>query len=256
MANGKGTVKFYNKKDPRGFYFISADIAEGTWDGDYSHAKVLKLPRLEQIATIHAKMEPHEFGRYLARVGRHYNNAVICPERNNHGIAVINALRQFEKYPDSAIHSSRPKHHETHQDKTTRPEVRWGFLTNAETKPLIIDNLADKIRQKEIYGFPNEDFPELYSYIDEGNKKTNAASGCFDDRVMSLAIGLYVAPMYSSAIMRVSPDNNCSNCRDFGKHIVVDKMPYALCSRSRRWTSAESVCRLYSELPLKPIRLR
>ena len=244
--NENGFITFYKKRDPRLNYIIAADISEGLENQDWTHAKVLELPSMEQVATYHGHVEPAEFGLVCARMGRHWNNAILVPEANNHGIAVISTLRHIEKYPDALIHQSKIKHREHEQDKYVKPEVRYGFQTTSNTKPVIIDNYAYMILNKDIGWIPEEDLPELYSYVTDASGRTNAQSGHNDDRVMTIAIGLYVAPKY--IIAPLAEWKNCSNCRNWPRNRNGLAKDDGFCQRSMRWCSTDKgVCRLWTE---------
>jgi hypothetical protein len=66
-----------------------------------------------------------------------------------------------------------------------------GWLTTSKTKPLIIDNLAALIRQGEAGVADKELLEELRTYVIDARGKTNAAHGCFDDRVVAYAIAIF-----------------------------------------------------------------
>jgi hypothetical protein len=235
-----GDIRLYAKKEPRQQYFISADIAEGLQKGDWDHAAVYELPGMMPAATVHCKKEPTIFGHYLAALGRYYNNAVLCPERNNHGIATIGSLRGVEKYPDALIHVSKPKSREHLQDDFNDPEARWGFQTTRITRPVIIDNLGFEIERKIIPVIPAEYFDELYAFVRKDNGDVEAEEGCFDDRVMELAIARYVAGYH----MKRLPDNAfCVTCSYMRRHGL-----FMRCRRSGRFCKEEEVCRLWREI--------
>lgn len=240
--NDNGFISFYKKREPRGQYLISADISEGLEHGDYTHAKVFELPSMEQVATWHGHIEPAEFGAHYARMGRHWNNATLCPERNNHGHTVLATTRREEKYPDALIHISRPKHREHHQDHMTRPQAKFGFETTGTMKPIIVDYYAQSLMTKDVPWMPEEDVNEHYTYVKDSQGRTNAESGCFDDRIMAACIGWYIAPQYIKA---PPPDwQNCGNCMNFDN----TKTKEGWCKRSMRWTTVDSYCRLWREL--------
>ena len=63
-------------------------------------------------------------------------------ERNNHGLTTLRRMQELQ-YPNMYIESSVDG---AYGDKLTK---RGGFLTTSKTKPLIIDNLAALLRQRE-----------------------------------------------------------------------------------------------------------
>lgn len=239
VQNKHGFLSIYEAKEKRLMYYISADVAEGLEKGDYTHAGVYEVMSQRPVATFHGHMEPTEFGMYLSRMGRYWNNATLIPERNKDGVAVIAALRQVEQYPDPLIHISKPRHKEQWQDKWLNPEERYGFQTTMVTKPLIIAQLAYDIANKVVPWFPEEYIGELYSYMRISDRKTEAAEGEFDDRVMEVAIGRYCGKEYQRYTVGTSV---CDFC---GYFIYVDK-GCGWCKRSKRWCKMDDVCRLWA----------
>ena len=78
-------------------YLIGADPAEGNPTSDDSAGAVLDADTWEEVATFAGKWEPVVFGGYIDQVGLYYNDAAVMPERNNHGHALILALRSTGK---------------------------------------------------------------------------------------------------------------------------------------------------------------
>ena len=69
---------------------------------------------------------------------------------------------------------------------------RLGFRTTTATKSTIIGNLKNAIENEDVY-IPSADMlQELKDYTANENGKTEAAPGCHDDTVMSLAIALEI----------------------------------------------------------------
>ena len=164
-------------------YVIGADIAEGLSHGDYSCAQVLDA-RGRQVACYHGHVDPWEFGEILSQLGQRYNGAYMVVERNNHGLTTLRRLQEIN-YPSMFVESSVDG---AYGDKMTK---RGGFLTTSKTKPLIIDNLAALIRQRDAGVADVHLIRELRTYVINEKGATNAQSGCYDDRVMAFAIALH-----------------------------------------------------------------
>jgi len=236
----KGRIKFWHKKDPRGQYIIPADVSEGINEGDYSNAKVLALPWLVEVAEWHGRIDPSDFGGVLVMLGRHYNNAILAPERNNHGIATISSIRKIHGYPDSLIHVSKLKHKESAQDAFIRPEERFGWVTTTSSKPLIIDMLANDIIHMKVPHLSVDDIEELETYVIGDNGDTNAEAGSYDDRVITLAIGRYIGERYYKE--DIPAHHMCGNCLFW-----ADKRGgTGLCERAGKYCHFSSWCRLFA----------
>lgn len=74
-------------------YVIGCDPAEGNPTSDDSAIVVLNIQTGEQMAVLHGKFEPSAVADYVAQLSAYYNDATAMIERNNHGHAVILALR-------------------------------------------------------------------------------------------------------------------------------------------------------------------
>lgn len=154
-------------------YVIGADTSEGLVTGDYCSADVICRQTGEQVKSLHGHWPPDIFGQKLADLGKHYNNAQIAVERNNHGHAVLLKLKSLY-YPHIwYFMDSKP-----------------GWNTTSRTKPQMIDALDEWLRDGSIKLSSQKTCEELMSYQIEDDGKTNAPQGMHDDRVISLAIAI------------------------------------------------------------------
>ena len=164
-------------------YVIGVDVAEGLAYGDYSVAQVLDS-RGRQVACYHGHIDPWEWGNIVAQLGKRFNTAYVIVERNNHGLTTLRRLQELN-YPSLFVESSVDG---AYGDRMTK---RGGFLTTSKTKPLIIDNLAALLRQRDSGVADLELVKELRTYVIDEKGATNAQNGCYDDRVMAFAIALH-----------------------------------------------------------------
>lgn len=167
--------------DPDEDYAIGGDVAEGLENRDRSSFDVVKKSSGEQVAHWFGYLDAELFAQLLAHVGKWYNTAFIGPERNNHGHAVIQKLR--EVYPHRAIYSEQYLDRD-HDDET--PKLGW--LTTAQSKPVIIEGLKSLLRESASGVRWIGTINELNTYVYDARGRMNAQTGCFDDQVMSYAI--------------------------------------------------------------------
>lgn len=167
--------------DPDEDYAIGGDVAEGLENGDRSSFDVVKKSSGEQVAHWFGYLDAELFAQLMAHVGRWYNTAFIGLERNNHGHAVIQKLR--EVYPHRAIYSEQYLDRD-HDDET--PKLGW--LTTAQSKPVIIEGLKSLLRENASGVRWIGTINELNTYVYDARGRMNAQTGCFDDQVMSYAI--------------------------------------------------------------------
>lgn len=167
--------------DPDEDYAIGADIAEGLEKGDRSSFDVVKKSTGEQVTHWFGHLDTDLFAQLLAHIGKWYGTALIGPERNNHGHAVLQKLRDV--YPHRFIYT------EEYLDRDTDDETpKLGWLTTAQSKPVVIEGLKTLLRENVAginwIGTVNE----MNTYVYDAKGRMNAQDKCFDDQVMSYAI--------------------------------------------------------------------
>lgn len=201
----KGNLIIFTKelKKDRGCYVVGADIAEGLETGDFTSIQVLDRRTCEQVAAWHGHCSPEECGRILIDIGKFFNNAYIAPERNFHGYGVVNFIRD-KKYP--RLYYDRDKGLEALKRESTGQKT-FGWETNSKTKPIMIQTLATYIRNKHIKINDINTIDELITYVYDRDGHTNAMGGCFDDRVMALAIALQLFENTPIPIVRSEDDS-------------------------------------------------
>lgn len=121
-------------KDYQAAYVIGADVAEGLENGDYSAAFVLEVNTGRQMARIYCKLPPDEFAIKLKELALIYNNALIAPEANNHGHAVISKLKSIG-WTNIYRHVNTSKAYDVLTDKI-------GWQTTPKTKMLMLDEFV------------------------------------------------------------------------------------------------------------------
>lgn len=167
--------------DPDEDYAIGGDVAEGLENRDRSSFDVVKKSTGEQVAHWFGYLDAELYAQLLAHVGKWYNMAFIGPERNNHGHAVMQKLR--EVYPHRFIYSEQYLDRD-HDEET--PKLGW--LTTAQSKPVIIEGLKTLLRENASGVRWIGTINELNTYVYDARGRMNAQTGCFDDQVMSYAI--------------------------------------------------------------------
>jgi hypothetical protein len=173
--------KFWSTPRTGQRFIISADPAGGGQNGDFSAAYIFEVVTGEMFGSIHARLEPDEFAGILTHIASIFNNALIIPERNLHGYAVIAMLQNNYGYAN--IYK--------HEDK------QLGWPTNVKTKPLMEGILQRRIKEKDLTCYDVNFVQEAQAYIRQGNK-TGASDGMHDDRVIALGIGMAILENYET----------------------------------------------------------
>lgn len=176
-----GLIQIWGEPVANQLYSIGADVAEGLEKGDFSSFDIHDEAGV-QVAHYHGKIDPSSFGHLLNRIGRYYNNAFLGVERNNHGHAVTQKLKDLE-YPNQYLQEELEEQHE-------RETAKVGWLTTAKSKPIIIGNLGSLILEENTGVLCVHTLDQCLTYVYDASGKMGARDGCFDDCVMSYAIAL------------------------------------------------------------------
>lgn len=159
-------------------YVIGADVAEGLDYGDYSSAHVIDIKTQRVVATWHGHTDPDLFGYELAALGYYYNTALIGPEVNNHGLTTCKTLQRIS-YP-------RIYYRKSFDDRTKVWSDKVGWATTQKSKPLMIDDLVQSLRENQLELPCSKTISELRTYVRDDKGKMHGSP--HDDRVISLAI--------------------------------------------------------------------
>lgn len=167
-------------------FLISADVAEGVAGGAYSVAKVFHRSSWECVAQFRGRLDPGTYGRVLVDLAQFFNNAVLCPEMNNHGWATLEAIRA-EHYP--------------HVLKTTDiwPDdatAKWGFPTNEKTRNLAFSALNNAVETRNYVEHDLVTLRELQALVRDQKGKVVVQSG-YADCAITAAIGLYCLKFFT-----------------------------------------------------------
>jgi hypothetical protein len=122
------------------------------------------------------------FGLELIKLGKYYNDAYIGVERNNHGLTTLKAIQNKDYY-----NIYYQKIYDKIADQVTQ-KIGWG--TDRRTKPLMINKLAEFVRESWLGIKSKLIVGEMLTYVIEDDGSTNAQEGCHDDTVMATAIWL------------------------------------------------------------------
>jgi len=172
----------YKEPEVGGLYVIGGDVSEGVAGGDYSVAIIWDRKTGEEVAMYRGLIAPDRFGEILNKKGREYNNALMVVEVNNHGLTTLTILKQ-KLYPSMYF---RPAKYETVAASTSD---RMGWRTTKITRPLLIDDFAQAIREEllTIHSKILLDEMSVFIYNDSGDMVSQA--GFNNDTIFGAGIG-------------------------------------------------------------------
>ena len=178
-------------------YLISADVARG--DGaDYSTFVVFDIESSEIVADFKSKIPPDNFAAVLAEAGRRYNNAILAPESNTYGYAVLVKLKELN-YPAIYFQKEKDRFAAMYGDGSIS---KAGFSTQGNNRSKILTKLEEVIRNKHLTIYSSRVYEELKTFVWKGSR-AQAMRGKNDDLVMALAIGCWLfdtSPKYSKQV--------------------------------------------------------
>lgn len=178
-----GDVLIWEKPLENTRYVIGCDVAEGI-GGDYSVIEVFNADTGMQAAEYRNNaIAPDALANYLKNLGDYYNKAFICIEVNNHGRSTIDHLkrRYYNLY--------RRQVYDKVSNETTQS---IGWRTTGVTKPILVDNLEEAIRDQSLIIRSEIVLKELRNFVqtEEASKKGFGAQSGHDDTVIACGLAL------------------------------------------------------------------
>lgn len=179
----KGSIKIYKYPENNVPYVIGGDTAgEGS---DYFTAHVINNITGEQVAVLKQQYDEIEYVKQIYCLGMFYNKALLGPECN------------FSTYPvQKLIELNYPNMYVRKKEDTyiSKHEKAFGFKTTSITRPLILANLQEIVKDEVEKINDKDTLREMLTFIVNRNGRAEAEDGYHDDLVMALAIAYYVRP--------------------------------------------------------------
>lgn len=195
------------KRNIRNRYLVVVDIG-GEWKGaDWSVIRVidriglLEEGGMEETALVWSGHVPHSHLAWKAvQVAMWYDNALLVFESNtleqkdnvhnvDEGDQSNYILNEIGKAYRNLYTRSARMPNDLHGKKITK----FGYHTNRETKPIIVNMLTDMIHNCNYIEHDDMTFGEMESYERTEKGVYQATPGKKDDRLMTLGIGLDVS---------------------------------------------------------------
>lgn len=192
-----GIIDIYEHPKHDGKYAIGVDTATGRGT-DYTVAHVIDLSSGAIVAMVRAKIEAPRAAIQLHYLGKWYNNAKICPERQGGwSEALIIALRDGNNNlpPYSNIYR-----HTKFTSGNKPMSEEYGHPMGPNTRAQILDGLKNSIRDRMFPWMPSQTQLELQTFVYKDTiPSPRAQDGCNDDCVMSLGLANEMWRQYGQA---------------------------------------------------------
>lgn len=172
------SVMFEDYKKRSSKYALGVDVGGGVRK-DRSIIEIIDLIKWEQVGEwVADNIDPSVLAERIKEIAVYWNNAYVTIESNNYGSTTVLALKGI--YPTSLLFRSK---------RDSDNIINYGYRTTSKTKPIMIGNLRHELATDFIIHSPLLK-DELSTFAEQENGKLEAEPGCFDDRVMGMAVGL------------------------------------------------------------------
>jgi phage terminase large subunit len=193
VEDENGYVKIYEKVRTGVPYVIGGDTAgEGS---DNFVGQVIDNATGKQVATLKHQFDEDLFARQMYCLGKYYNNALIAIETNysTHPVKELERLRYFRMYQRENIDTF-----------TGSLKKTYGFRTDKMTRPLIIAELVQIVRE-HIQNFNDIDtLEEMLTFVKNEQGKAEAQAGKHDDLIIAMAICYHARTQQSFTVEAIS----------------------------------------------------
>ena len=178
-----GYIKIYNDKKKDYPYVLGGDTAGDGSDNFTGH--VLDNTTGEQVAVLKHQFDEDLYARQTYCLGHYYNNALIGIETNYS--TYPNKELERLGYPNLFVRER--------EDNFTHNIVKaFGFETNKKTRPIIIAELVEFVRENINLINDKETLEEMLTFVRNEKGRPEAQNGAHDDLVMGKAIAHYIRP--------------------------------------------------------------
>lgn len=151
---------------------------------DYSSITVLEMESALHVASWHGYCPPDELAVVAAAIGYYYNRALLVPEINGPGFAVVTKLGEVLRYPNIY----RTQFFNVLDRDPYAPQL--GFQTNTHSRKILMSRVNEALNTHRILTRDAALISELRTmeYDDQGNERARGKNK--DDRVFSFALAL------------------------------------------------------------------
>jgi len=176
-----GFIKLYEAVKPGYPYVIGGDTAgEGS---DSFVAQVLDNTTGKQVAVLRHSFDEDVYARQVFCLGMYYNTALVGIETN------------FSTYPTkemARLGYAKLYTREVEDNYTGKLSDAYGFKTTSLTRPLILGQLIQAVREDITLVSDADTLDEMLTFVRNEQMRPEAEKGCHDDCIMALAIAFYI----------------------------------------------------------------
>lgn len=221
VSDKKGCIKIFRVPNTPGFtrYCIGGDTA-GDTQGDEFSSDVVDAKTLEQVATLTMQTDEDLYAKQMYCLGMYYGWALLAIETN------------FSTYPQKKLEElGYPNFYvrETVDRFDKSVTKQFGFNTNKKTKPLMLANLVELVREHTDIFNDEKTLRQMLTFVKKDGGVQEAEEGYHDDKVMSAGIAYQAVSqvVFINEPIEVSPQYHFNvekfmqTQEDYGESITV-----------------------------------
>ena len=179
-------------------YAIGGDTA-GTGK-DYFTGKVVCNLDGKTVATLHKQyIDEDLYAEQMYCLGMYFHEALIGIEIN-YSRQPTRILQKKYNYPNLYMR-------ERLDGASDKPIMDYGFETTSRTKPIIIGELVETMRNAPWCEVDVPTLKEMTTFVKKENGKLEAIDGCHDDLVMAKAIAHFISKKQTNQWIEVAPED-------------------------------------------------
>lgn len=187
-----GDAWIFAPPEKGGVYVIGVDVSEGIV-GDAGHddstIDVFDANTREMVLSWWGKCAPKDLGDMVDFIGKEYNDALVCIERNNHGLSTIDRVVELG-YPSLYSHTFTRRRNGMEVEDTD-----VGYPTTIKTKVIRNDTLARVVNEAHMgidtFLVKSERaLTQMMHYIKMAHGKAGGSGRNHDDHVTSIGLAV------------------------------------------------------------------
>ena len=174
---------------------LGTDVAEGLLSGDYTTIVWRRKSDLKLLFTYRAHIKPKLVAGVYDRIFAYWYEIAgdgLGIERNNHGIAVIDACENFDWNDKLYVEK-------TQGNKYVREMKKYGWRTWAN-KVMMLEHLDAAIREGRLTELAPEEFVEFFTFMHNEDGTMGALKPDHDDMIMGDTICIQMSRLQLDSI--------------------------------------------------------
>ena len=194
MDDPGGPLTIFRAPEEGRPYVIGGDTSgEGS---DFFVAQVLDNITGEQVAVLRHQYDEDTYAKQVYCLGKYYNDALVGIEAN------------FSTFPIKRLEQlGYQNQYVREQEDTFTGAIRkaFGFRTTALTRPVIIGEIVEAMREGINLVNHRETLEEMLTFVRNEKLRAEAEEGAHDDCVLALAIAWHIRPQQRMTVTVPGP---------------------------------------------------